>query len=541
MNAFRVRQTLASRCPCIASTSAPGPLGPRSASSGAPQRRTDVQQQRLSTQVAARTRSEAETLERVSDLPVSWDEEDLTDEGMSRALQPHIARLGRQQFPLEEDTASASHRSQGGTASKPARLATPASLVRRRQRELSSRRAHALRARRAGESGSSDAARVSSRRQRGRRRLRPSAAPGSNDATASSSGVDFARKQEPKSRFLSREEEIEVCRAIQRAAKLKQIRDEAAAADGHQLSDAEWADLAGLPSQKALGSILAAGQAASRRLIDANMGLLYQFTYKFCGQGLSRDELLMDAQQELLRVAEDFDPSKGARLVTYAWAYIFMRLSRVVGEEGGLLRLPRRAHYLLRKMSEVEGTLSQTLGRKPTLAEVAAQVGVSPERALLLQSRSKDVKAWDGFTNAARDDTRSGDDMFSSASVADDVPEYDLYREEKERGLQNVIGLALDVLEDKRKADILKWRYGLIDGTPRTLTEISKLLAAEHEMEKPLTPQRISALALEGREELEAFIREHNLMQKLLQDTDVIAAKPTSASLSGAGRRGQRY
>ncbi len=46
-------------------------------------------------------------------------------------------------------------------------------------------------------------------------------------------------------------------------------------------------------------------------------------------QGLSQDELLVDAQQELLRVAEDFDPAKGARLVTYAWAYIFMRLSRV--------------------------------------------------------------------------------------------------------------------------------------------------------------------------------------------------------------------
>lgn len=110
------------------------------------------------------------------------------------------------------------------------------------------------------------------------------------------------------------------------------------------------------------------------------------------------------------------------------------------------------------------------------------------------------------------------------------------------RGLQNVIGLALDVLEDKRKADILKWRYGLVDGTPRTLTEISKLLAAEHNMDKPLSLQRISGLALEGREELEAFIREHNLMQKLLQDTDVIAAKPiTARHLSGAGRRRQRF
>ncbi len=109
------------------------------------------------------------------------------------------------------------------------------------------------------------------------------------------------------------------------------------------------------------------------------------------------------------------------------------------------------------------------------------------------------------------------------------------------RGLQNVIGLALDVLGDKRKADILKWRYGLVDGTPRTLTEISKLLAEEHNMDKPLTPQRISTLAVEGREEIEAFIREHNLMQKLLQDTDVIAAKTTTANLSRAGKRGHRF
>ena len=46
-------------------------------------------------------------------------------------------------------------------------------------------------------------------------------------------------------------------------------------------------------------------------------------------QGVSQDELLVDAQQELLRVAEGFDPSRGARLVTYAWAFIFMQLSRV--------------------------------------------------------------------------------------------------------------------------------------------------------------------------------------------------------------------
>ena len=59
---------------------------------------------------------------------------------------------------------------------------------------------------------------------------------------------------------------------------------------------------------------------------------------------------------------------------------------------------------------------------------------MSPERALLLQSRSKGVKAWEGYTaNAAKDRIFSGDDILSGANLADDIPEYDLYREEKER------------------------------------------------------------------------------------------------------------
>jgi hypothetical protein len=106
-------QAVACRCPCVASTSGLGPVLPRSAASGARSRKNNLQQQRLSTVAAAQLRSEAETLDSVSTLPVSWDEEDLTDERLSRALQARIERSGAQQPVSDDDTAPAAQMSHG--------------------------------------------------------------------------------------------------------------------------------------------------------------------------------------------------------------------------------------------------------------------------------------------------------------------------------------------------------------------------------------------------------------------------------------------
>ena len=107
------RQAVACRCSCVASTSGPGPVPQRSAAAGARARRRDAQQQRPSTLVAAQLRSETETLDSVSTLPVSWDEEDLTDERISRALQARIERFGTQQHAAEDDAAPTPQMSQG--------------------------------------------------------------------------------------------------------------------------------------------------------------------------------------------------------------------------------------------------------------------------------------------------------------------------------------------------------------------------------------------------------------------------------------------
>ncbi len=91
-----------------------------------------------------------------------------------------------------------------------------------------------------------------------------------------------------------------------------------------------------------------------------------------------------------------------------------------------------------------------------------------------------------------------------------------------------MIELALDVLGDERMRTVMRWRYGLVDGVPRSLTETAqkvfeyesstagKLKKRSELPAKPLTVERIRVLANEGRERMEAFIREHNLLRDLL-------------------------
>ncbi len=106
------RQGIACRCPCVASTSSPGPVPPRSAAIGAHSLR-DKQQQRNSTIVAARLWSEPETLDSVSTLPESWPEEDLTHGGIYRGISARAERFGVQRAAAVDDAASASELSSG--------------------------------------------------------------------------------------------------------------------------------------------------------------------------------------------------------------------------------------------------------------------------------------------------------------------------------------------------------------------------------------------------------------------------------------------
>ena len=91
-------------------------------------------------------------------------------------------------------------------------------------------------------------------------------------------------------------------------------------------------------------------------------------------QGLSREELLIEASSAFIKAAERFDVSKNARLPSYAWFAVMAALQQLCQDEGALLPMTTSASRHLVRMSQAESQLRQKTGEDPTLAEIAAQV-----------------------------------------------------------------------------------------------------------------------------------------------------------------------
>ena len=109
-------------------------------------------------------------------------------------------------------------------------------------------------------------------------------------------------------------------------------------------------------------------------------------TWLISAQGVSDDELLLEARSSLIRVAEKFDVSKNARLTSFAWFDIMNSLQRLVRSEGALLPMARSALQDLSKLDRAEVALAQQTGKDPSLNEVAAKVSKLSREWLLLQS-----------------------------------------------------------------------------------------------------------------------------------------------------------
>ena len=94
-------------------------------------------------------------------------------------------------------------------------------------------------------------------------------------------------------------------------------------------------------------------------------------------QGLDVDDLMMEGYASLIRAAQDFDASRGARLSSYAWIVIWHDLQLLVSQQGDLISIPRSAREEIVRMWHAEVELAHQLGRPPTLLEVASKVGDS--------------------------------------------------------------------------------------------------------------------------------------------------------------------
>ncbi|MDT0343106.1 sigma-70 family RNA polymerase sigma factor [Streptomyces litchfieldiae] len=218
-------------------------------------------------------------------------------------------------------------------------------------------------------------------------------------------------------------------------------------------------------SREELQALVEAGERAKDAFIRANLRLVVAVARRYPRSGLPLLDLIQEGNAGLVRAVEKFDYSKGFKFSTYATWWIRQAITRSIADQSRTIRLPVHLVEELGRIRRVQREFNREHGRDPEPAEMAAELGSSPERIQDVLDWARDPVS----LNMAVDDegeTQFGD-LLEDTSAAS--PEQSVMVMMRREGLEDLIGRL-----DDRTAAIIRARYGIEDGRERTLTEVGK-------------------------------------------------------------------
>ncbi|MDG4767008.1 RNA polymerase sigma factor [Solwaraspora sp. WMMD406] len=295
------------------------------------------------------------------------------------------------------------------------------------------------------------------------------------ELTASADSVRAYLKQIGKVPLLNAEQEVELAKRI-----------EAGLYAAERLRAAEESEQK-LPTQltRDLGWISRDGERAKNHLLEANLRLVVSLAKRYTGRGMAFLDLIQEGNLGLIRAVEKFDYTKGYKFSTYATWWIRQAITRAMADQARTIRIPVHMVEVINKLGRIQRELLQDLGREPTPEELAKEMDITPEKVLEIQQYAREPISLDQ-TIGDEGDSQLGDFIEDSeAVVAVDAVSFSLLQDQLQQVLQTL---------SEREAGVVRLRFGLTDGQPRTLDEIGQVYGVTRERIRQIESKTMSKL-----------------------------------------------